>query len=199
MTVAGLLLAAGAGTRLGRPKALVAVGGTTLLARGVAMLVDAGCEPVVVVLGADAAEVRRQIEPPTVPVVADDWADGQGASLRAGLDVLADTTADAVVITLVDEPLLTAAAVTKLISESGDAAAAVANYAGVPGHPVLLRRSVWDDVALMAQGDVGARAWLRAHPDLVAQVSCDGLGRPDDIDTDDDLVRLLAAEQQQAE
>lgn len=199
MTVAGLLLAAGAGTRLGRPKALVAVDGTTLLSRGIALLADAGCEPVVVVLGAAAAEARRHVGASAVVVVADDWASGQGASLRAGLRALAGTTADAVVITLVDEPLLTAAGVAKVIAEAGDADAAIATYGGVPGHPVLLRRPVWDEVEQLALGDVGARAWLRAHPDRVVQVRCDGHGRSDDVDTEADLRRLLASEPQQAE
>lgn len=189
MTVAGLLLAAGAGSRLGQPKALVSVDGTSLLARGIATLAEAGCDPIVAVLGAAAEEARQLAEGARV-VVAGDWAAGQGASLRAGLRALSDTTAEAVVITLVDEPLLTAAAIEQVLTEAGPAVAAIGTYAGVPGHPVLLRRPIWDEVAELAQGDVGARAWLRAHPDQVVRVSCDGLGSPDDLDTPADLARL---------
>jgi CTP:molybdopterin cytidylyltransferase MocA len=192
MTLAGLLLAAGAGSRLGQPKALVEVDGTTLLARGIGVLTEAGCDPVVAVLGAGAQEARL-LATGAVVVVADDWAQGQGASLRAGLHALADTAADAVVVVLVDEPLLTAAGIAKVLAEAGPGVAAIATYAGAPGHPVLLPRAVWDDVAAMAQGDVGARAWLRAHPDQVRRVSCDGLGRPDDVDTPADLARLRSS------
>jgi CTP:molybdopterin cytidylyltransferase MocA len=191
VTVAGLLLAAGAGSRLGQPKALVTLGGTSLLARGIAILTEAGCDPVIAVLGAAATQAQQFAERAMV-VVADDWAEGLGATLRAGLRAVAATAADTCVITLVDEPLLTPAAITHLLAQAGPAVAAVATYGGVPGQPVLLRRAVWEDVARMAQGDVGARAWLRAHPDQVARVNCDGLGQADDIDTTEDLARLQA-------
>jgi CTP:molybdopterin cytidylyltransferase MocA len=189
VTVAGLLLAAGAGSRLGQPKALLEVDGTSLLAHGITVLAAAGCDPVIAVLGAAASEARTFADGAVV-VVADDWAEGQGASLRAGLRAVSDTEADAVVITLVDEPLLTATAVAKVMAEPSDAA--IATYAGHVGHPVLLRRAVWDEVAATAVGDVGARAWLRTHPDQVVRVPCDGLGLPDDVDTQEDLARLTA-------
>jgi molybdenum cofactor cytidylyltransferase len=141
---------------------------------------------VVAVLGATADEAQRFATGAEV-VVAEDWAQGQGCSLSAGLAALAGTDAESVVITLVDQPLLTPAAIARVIGQAGDAAAAVATYDGRQGHPVLLRRSVWAEVAASAEGDVGARAWLRAHPDRVARVACDGLARPDDIDTTADL------------
>ncbi|MGB8651298.1 MAG: nucleotidyltransferase family protein, partial [Mycobacteriales bacterium] len=72
------------------------------------------------------------------------------------------------------------------------AVAAVATYEGQPRNPVLLDRSTWVEVAAGAVGDVGARPWLRAHPDLVSRVPCDGTGTPSDIDTPADLARLEA-------
>lgn len=185
--VAGLLLAAGSGSRLGRPKALVELGGTTLVQRGVSLLSAAGCSPVVVVLGAEAEAVRPLVVADVV--VADDWASGIGASLRAGLRALEVTPATACVVTLVDQPLLDVDAVRRVLSVSGTTAAAAATYDGVPGHPVLLDRSVWVAVAEQAVGDVGARAWLRAHPDRVRFVPCDGTGSPDDVD---DATQLAA-------
>jgi molybdenum cofactor cytidylyltransferase len=72
------------------------------------------------------------------------------------------------------------------------AAAFVATYGGHAGHPVALRRAIWQDVAALARGDVGARAWLRSHSDRVGEVGCDGSGTPADLDTQADLADLEA-------
>lgn len=186
MTVAGLLLAAGAGTRMGQPKALLEVEGEALVVRGVRLLRAAGLDPVVVVLGA-AAEQARPLVADAQVVVAHDWASGQSASLRAGLQAVGQ--ADAAVITLVDEPHLSPDAVARVI---GGWEAAQATYDGRPGHPVYLHRSVWEEVAAVAEGDEGARAWLRAHPDRVVKVACDGLGSGVDVDEPADLRGLGA-------
>ena len=188
MTVAGLLLAAGAGSRMGRPKAFLELDGRTLVERGVRTLRDAGCEPVLVVIGAQADDVRPLVDGHVV--VAESWVEGVGASLRAGLAALADGPATACVVTLVDQPQISVDAVRRLIGAAGDADAAVATYDGEAGHPVLLHRLVWDAVAEQAIGDVGARAWLRSHPTRVLSVPCDGLGSAVDIDTPDDLELL---------
>ena len=187
MTVAGLLLAAGAGRRMGGPKALVEVAGEPLVQRGIRLLRDGGCDPVVVVVGASADEVRLLCAGADV-VHAADWESGMAASLRAGLAAL-DT--DACVVALVDQPFVTAEVVQRLRAAHGaGAAAAVASYAGHPRNPVLLDRSVWAAVAATATGDEGARSWLRAHPELVVEVDCTDAGAPDDLDTPQDLAAL---------
>ncbi len=192
MTVAGLLLAAGAGTRLGRPKALVELDGELLVERGARLLVEGGCDPVVVVLGAEADRVKAQARLPEV-VVATDWETGMGASLRAGLTALQDRPVEACVVALADQPRVGAAAVARLVdAHQAGAVAAVATYAGAPRNPVLLGRSTWLEVALMAVGDTGARPWLRAHSELVVAVPCDDTGSPFDVDTPDDLARMEA-------
>jgi CTP:molybdopterin cytidylyltransferase MocA len=197
VTVAGLLLAAGEGRRLGQPKALVEVAGRRLVDRGVGTLTEGGCAPVVVVLGAALGDV-----PGARVVVNPDWATGMGSSLRAGLAALRDTPragpgaaetgaaepVDAVVVALVDQPGVGPRAVARLRAAYADGAeAAVATYAGRPRNPVLLGRAVWGEVAALASGDTGARAWLRAHPERVTSVPCDDAGSPDDIDTAQDL------------
>lgn len=176
MTVAGLLLAAGAGSRYGGPKALVELDGERLVDRGVRLLRDGGCDPVVVVLGAAVVDV-----PGARVVVAPDWENGMSASLRAGLAAVA---ADAVVVALVDQPWVGVDAVRRLVCASG-ADAAVACYDGEPRNPVLLARSVWPELDL--HGDAGARDWLRAHPSRVQLIDCTGTGSPADIDTPADL------------
>jgi CTP:molybdopterin cytidylyltransferase MocA len=191
VTTAGLVLAAGAGRRMGGPKALVELAGEPLLARAVRLLRDGGCDEVVVVVGAEGETVARRAEALGCAAVhADGWEEGMSASLRAGLAHLTAGPHDACVVALVDQPLLGAEAVRRLVA--ADAVAAVATYAGAPRNPVLLRREVWAEVAATATGDAGARTWLRAHPDRVRPVPCDGTGSPLDLDTPADLAAFAA-------
>ncbi|HEX3898153.1 MAG TPA: nucleotidyltransferase family protein [Mycobacteriales bacterium] len=189
MKVIGLVLAAGAGRRFGGPKALATLDGELLVDRAVQMLRDGGCDEVVVVLGASADVVvaRARLENAYL-AISQEWEQGQGASLTAGLDAIALTDADSTIVALVDQPWVGADAVRRLRQAAEDgAAAAVATYDGQPRNPVLLARSVWPAVAASAVGDVGARAWLRANPDQVVAVDCDGTGDPRDVDEPGDL------------
>jgi CTP:molybdopterin cytidylyltransferase MocA len=183
--VAGILLAAGAGRRLGQPKALVDLGGQPLVSRGVALLKEGGAGPVIVVTGAAAVNLTG-----VITVHNPHWATGMGSSLAAGLATVPDAC-PAAVVALVDQPLVGAAAVRRLIDAyQGGATVAVAAYGGRPRNPVLLARSHWAEVTALASGDAGARAFLRARPDLVTLVECGDTGSPDDIDTSEDLARI---------
>lgn len=181
MSTAGLLLAAGAGRRMGRPKALVRDDdGTSWLLRALASLRP--CGRVTVVLGASADEAARLLPPSVDLVLAPDWATGMGASLRAGLAALGATDADAALVTLVDLPDVTAEVVARVLAAgSGPAALARATYDGRPGHPVLLGRDHWAGVLDAAEGDRGARDYL-ASADVTA-VECGDLATGADRDT----------------
>jgi CTP:molybdopterin cytidylyltransferase MocA len=188
--VAGVLLAAGDGSRLGQPKGLVEFGGEPLGRRGAAMLSAGGANPVIVVAGAVPLEV-----PGALVVHNPDWRSGMASSMAAGLAAVPEGCA-AAVLALADQPLVGPAAVQRLIlAYRGGASVAVAAYDGQPRNPVLIAREHWPAVVELAVGDVGARPFLRARPDLVTLVECGDTGRPDDIDTPDDLdrIRRLAA------
>lgn len=171
---------------MGRPKALVELDGEPLVSRALRTLLAGGAAPVVVVLGAQAADVRTVLPADVRAVEAPGWADGMGASLRAGLGALEDTDADAAVVHLVDLPGVTPGAVARLAAVAGHDALARAAYGGRPGHPVLLGRAHWAAVVAVAVGDAGARGYLAGRAD-VTLVECGDLAAPDDVDTPEQL------------
>ncbi len=183
MDAHGLLLAAGAGRRMGGPKALKTdADGTSWLTRSVRALLDGGCEDVTVVLGAGADEATtllRDLEVATV--VAEDWAEGMGASLRSGLRALGPSSAPVALVSLVDLPDVGPDVVRRLL-ECGDDPGLLARaaYDGRPGHPVLLGRDHWTPIAEQASGDRGARDYLGEHQ--VALVECGDLATGRDQD-----------------
>lgn len=191
--VAGLLLAAGGGRRLGgRPKALLAHRGRPLVEHAVGVLRAAGCTRVHVVLGAAAATVRERAELGDCVLVENpEWAEGMGSSLRAGLGSLAGTTARAALVSLVDQPGIGAEAMRRVLAAYEDEASLVsAAYDGVRGHPVLLGAAHWAGVAATATGDRGARAYLKEHRGALTLIECGDVARPYDIDTVADLAHL---------
>jgi len=199
MKVAGLVLAAGGGSRFGQPKAEVEVGGRRLVDLAIESCVRAGLGPVVVVLGAvwltpmpmaDSAADSTAGDAAEVWLVDNtDWATGMASSLRAGLAALeADVGIDAVVVTLVDTPSVGEIHLRRVGSVLREGATAVvATYKGTARLPVGLTREVWSDVVGTIAGDEGARVWLRANPHRVTEVECADLGPWTDIDTPTDL------------
>jgi CTP:molybdopterin cytidylyltransferase MocA len=195
MSTAGLLLAAGAGRRMGGPKALLRDGhGVPFLDRAVGTLLDGGCDTVTVVLGAAADDARLLLDEagwtadPAVDVaVAFDWAEGMGASLRTGLSALLAGGATAALVTLVDLPDVDAAVLRRVAAAgSGPGALVRATYAGRPGHPVLIGREHWAGVAATARGDRGAREYLQGH--AATSCECGDLATGRDLDRPEDLL-----------
>lgn len=183
------MLAAGAGTRAGGPKALrLDADGMPWLHRAVAALRGGGCDPVLVVLGADAGRASALVPAGATVVVAEYWADGLSASLRAGLAAATEASgaADAIaaVVTLVDLPTLPAAAVERLLAAPlGPATLRRATYHGRPGHPVVIGREHWTAAAAAAEGDSGAGRFLRAQDAELVELSSLWDGADDDHPT----------------
>jgi nicotine blue oxidoreductase len=177
---------------MGRPKALVELDGEPLVARALRALTAAGAAPVVVVIGARAAEVRAVLPGSVRAVEAVDWAEGMGASLRAGLAALDDDPAvGAALVHLVDLPGVPAAAIARLLATAGPTVLARAAYGSRPGHPVLLGRAHWSGVRAAAVGDAGARGYLAGRVD-VRLVECGDLADPDDVDTLEQLTAFAS-------
>ncbi|MGW0144261.1 nucleotidyltransferase family protein [Streptomyces sp. NPDC003333] len=193
LPVAGLLLAAGGGRRLGgRPKALLPYRGRLLVEHAAGVLRAGGCARVHVVLGARAADVRRRAGLDGCVLVDNpEWAEGMGSSLRAGLDSLAAADARAALVLLVDQPGIGPEAVARVLAAYRDESTLVsAAYDGVRGHPVLFGAAHWAGVSAAATGDRGARAYLKEHAGSVTLVECGDVAEPYDIDTEADLAHL---------
>jgi CTP:molybdopterin cytidylyltransferase MocA len=181
--VIGVLLAAGAGARLGAPaKPLAEVAGRKMYEWPLAALRDGGVDDVVVVTGAASFDVAG-----AEVVRCDDWAEGVAASLRAGVSAARERGAEAVVVALADQPLLDARAVAAVLAARapGVVDAVRATYGGAPNHPTVIESPLFDAVARL-HGDEGARSLLGD----ARLVPCDGLGAPDDVDTPEDLARV---------
>jgi CTP:molybdopterin cytidylyltransferase MocA len=188
MSVCGVLLAAGAGSRFEAsggtgPKALAEVGGVALVDRSLAALVEAGLDEVVLIDGRTDLSDRRG---PGVTVLHNaSWSDGIATSLQLAVSHARARGHDAVVIGLADQPGITADAWRAVAAAPADPPVAVATYAGQRGNPVRLTAAVWD--LLPTTGEVGARTLMRERPDLVREVPC--TGEPWDVDTVEDLER----------
>jgi len=187
-----VLLAAGAGTRLGLgPKALLRFQGRTLVEVLAYVLLAGGCREVVTVLGAEAATVRAATDLSRHRVIDNpDWASGMGSSFRAG--VAAAAPEDHVLIALVDQPGLTAETVARLLASHRPGRVTAAAYRGNDGklqrgHPLLLDSSLRAEATEMATGDAGARYFLQAHPELIDLIDCSDLSAGEDLDSPEQL------------
>jgi len=188
---AGVVLAAGSGSRFGGAKQLAELDSKPLLEHALrAVEAVPAIDRVVVVLGSRADEVRAGVDfGGTEVVVCEDWETGQSASLRKGIAAIAGD-AQAAVITLGDMPRVTAQVIAlfaDIAGEHGARARARAVYNGVPGHPVVLGSAYFGAVADI-EGDVGARHLLRRIG--VFKIECSHLCSAIDVDTPADLESL---------
>lgn len=194
MTARAVVLAAGTASRLGRPKATLMWRRKPLLEHVLAAVEASALAGGVVVLGHASRDIRRAVTLPDEmqAVVNPAYASGQASSLRCGLAALAEDT-DAAAVLLADQPTISAPAIDAVVAAWRDGSGPVvrARYRDGPGHPVLLARSVWPEIATL-EGDTGARPLLAAHPEWLAEVDVDG-DAPPDVDTWADYRALVSA------
>jgi nicotine blue oxidoreductase len=177
---------------LGRgPKALLPYRGRTLVEVLADTLFDGGCREVVVVVGAEADRVRSTTDLRTYKVVENEhWAKGMAGSFRAGIE--AASPGHSIMVALVDQPGLTPTAVSRLLGSHRPGRVTAAAYPDESGHlkrrhPVIFDVELRSQAAEAANGDTGARSFLKAHPGLVDLVDCSDLCSGEDLDTKDQL------------
>lgn len=189
--IAGIVLAAGAASRMGPQKLLLPVGGRSLIRLSLERILPAALDEVIVVLGREAEAVGAALAGlPIRTVVNPDFAGGLSTSLRTGLAALGPAV-EAAVVALGDQPLPHSEVVARLVAvyrESGKPIVVPA-YRGERGHPVLFAAPVFAEL-LAVTGDLGGREVIARDPDRVSVVPFD-LPPPRDVDTWEDYQALL--------
>ena len=178
MSVAAVVLAAGASKQLGEPKQLVVLGGETLLERAVRIAREAECSPMVVVVGADYEQVLgNSVLGGVVMVINEEWEEGMGSSIRLGVRAAKD--AEGVLLMTCDQPAVT---VKHLIHLTRTTEVKASRYAGKNGVPAFFPKKYFDKL-MELKGDAGAR-------ELLAEAQYEELENGElDVDTMDDLER----------
>jgi len=190
--IAAVVLAAGASTRLGKPKQLIEIEGESLLRRTVRLALEAGCAPVFVVLGCEAERMRRELEGlAATPVIHEGWSAGMGSSLRRGMEAVSamEPQPAAALLLVCDQPKLSVDHLQRLMAGQKAVGGGVtaSGYAGRAGVPAIFGREFWEEL-LDLQGDAGAREVIRRHCEAVRAVPwAEG---EVDVDEPGDLARL---------
>jgi molybdenum cofactor cytidylyltransferase len=183
--IAAVVLAAGSSSRLGRPKQLLQYRGSPLVRRAASAALDAGCDPVAVVIGPEREKIVAALHGLALQIVPNEvWFDGIGTSIRAGLTAVSES--DAVVLLVCDQPKVDASLVRQLIARQAETSCPMVatHYAGTRGVPALFTRACFEQL-LSLPDDSGAKALLEARPDEVATVEFPAAAW--DIDTPEDL------------
>jgi len=190
MGIGAIVLAAGGSSRLGTPKQLLTFRGETLVRRAAKAALESFCERVVVVVGNHAQRMRQEIgDLPVLVVENEDWQSGISSSIRAGLEEI--SSQDGVVITLCDQPFMTAAVLNELISTHCKTRRAIvaSTYGTTRGVPAFFAAELFNELLSLTK-DEGARRIIASHPEKVATVNFpQGVI---DIDTAEDRERLMS-------
>jgi molybdenum cofactor cytidylyltransferase len=192
-SIAGIILAAGASRRMGRPKQLMLWRGTPFICRVARTALDAGLSPVVIVTGAEADEVRAALADLPVEIVHNpNWAEGQSTSVRTGLQALPLETMAAIFL-LADQPHVPTALVRALLEQHAQTRSPIVApmIDGQRGNPVLFDRSTFSDL-MSLHGDAGGRLVFSRYP--ITDVLWDDSSLLLDVDTLEDYERLLNSE-----
>jgi molybdenum cofactor cytidylyltransferase len=184
--IAAVILSAGESSRMGRPKALLPIANQTFIEKIVKALRQSKVSRIVVVLGHNADEMRRQIEGLPVEIrVNPNYQLGQLSSLQAAIRGLeADSQCDGILVHLVDHPYIDPVLVDRMIERyyAAKKLIVVPRYQGKRGHPVLFSRALFAEL-LNAPLDQGAKAVVNAHRDETLEIETDDPGIAVDIDT----------------
>jgi molybdenum cofactor cytidylyltransferase len=191
--LAGLVLAAGESSRMGRDKALLDYRGRTFLEHILATLLEAGLDRVTVVLGHHAEEIQRAVRLDGATVIVNaEYRRGQTSSCQAGLRSLESEGVDAVVLCLVDHPAISTEVVGQIIEayRSSNAPVVIPTYQGRRGHPVLIARPLFAELLALGASE-GANSVVRKYRDLTRIVETDDPGVLIDVDDEQTYFKLV--------
>jgi molybdenum cofactor cytidylyltransferase len=188
-----IILAAGSSSRMGRPKQLLPYNGKSLLEHAVDTANDADANPVIVVLGANAALLEKEIDEKKVRIVENiEWKEGMASSVRCGITTLLNIapSSDAVIIMVCDQPFVSSSFLNDLIAAQKNTGKAIvtSQYETAIGPPALFHRSIFPEL-MKLKGDAGARKIMEQRSNDIATVL---FKKGDiDIDTEADYSALL--------
>jgi len=188
--IAAVVLAAGGSSRLGQPKQLLEFEGQTLVRRAAQAALDAGCAPVVVVVGPDQERIATALQDLEVILLPNDsWRRGIGTSIRTGVEHVRSLACDALVILACDQPHVSAFLLRQFVARHQESPCSIvaSAYAGTVGIPALFPRTSLNDLLSLGD-DEGAKALLTAQPDNVTSIAFPGGAI--DIDTQEDFDAL---------
>jgi molybdenum cofactor cytidylyltransferase len=191
--IAGLILAAGESSRMGRDKALLTYHGHTFLDIIILNLRNAGIENIAVVLGHHAEEIQQAVDLAGVQVVVNrDYRQGQTSSLQAGLAALEEPSLQAVILCLVDHPAIRAEVISKLKDrfEQTRPPVVLPTFQGERGHPVVISRTLLPELLALRSGE-GADTVIRKYRDATQFVEVDDSGILLDVDDPAAYDRLI--------
>jgi molybdenum cofactor cytidylyltransferase len=194
--IAGLILAAGESTRMGADKALLTYRGRTFLETIVNVLREAGIQRIAVVLGHHAEQIERAVNLQGAEfIVNSDYRRGQTSSLHAGLRVLATPECEAIVLCLVDQPLVLPQTVQKLIIafQHSHAPVVIPTHQSRRGHPVLIARNLFEELNRL-DAETGANTVIRKYHDVTQFVEVSDAGILVDVDDPEGYRRLSESE-----
>ncbi len=188
--IAGIVLAAGMSTRLGRPKQLVEIGGRPLVVHVVERCLASTLDLVVVVAGHEATAVKRALSGLAATIIDNPrYPEGQSTSLIAGLEAVSG--ANAIVVVLGDQPGIQPQAIDRLVAvrREDDALLGMAAYGAERGHPVMFGCEVFDALRQLS-GDMGGRDIIQRHRKQLVLVEGGSPTVPRDLDTEADFIAL---------
>ena len=195
--IPAIVLAAGRSSRMGRAKAMLpAGGGHTFLTRIIRTFLDAGVDDVIVVVGHEAEQIAASFAASGLParfVVNREYDKGQLSSLLAGVNALDRPGVSAVLVTLVDVPLVSAATVRAVIDAYRRTRAPIVRPTSGDrhGHPLLIDRALFDALRA-ADPSAGAKPVVRAHASAAGDIAIDDEGAFTDVDTEEDYRKTIS-------
>jgi molybdenum cofactor cytidylyltransferase len=187
--IALVLLAAGGSTRMGSPKQLLTYQGRPLVRHAAETALASGCDPVLVVLGSQATEIRAALDGLDVVIVENtEWGDGMGTSIRAGISGAEIMGCDGAILALADQPLVTAEILKRLVEEHEETGRPIiaSEYSGTVGVPAFFAREYFPKLTGLLPSE-GCKAVILAHLEQSIRIPCPeaetDLDTPDDYET----------------